>query len=288
MARSHGFGLLGLLALSFVIAPSGSAQASGQLCNNLAVTVFLGNGDVPTGGDDVIAGTPERDVINAGAGNDTICGLGENDSIFGGVGNDVIVGGAGHDILTGGLGDDLLLGGRGRDLLVAGPGDDVMRSGAGSDWCTDEGDTKGCEEVVAGAVGEGDAPVLQPPLDRYVVGSRYGLRLHPILGYERMHNGVDFRGLKGDKIRAMKAGVVTDAGKSGGFGKRVVIDHGEGWSSLSAHMWRIRVKEGQWVEVGDVIGRVGSTGLSTGPHLHLEVRLGSIRLDPLLFIDPPD
>ncbi len=273
--------LPGLLFLGTV--PAAAAQTG---CAGREITVFLEDGDVPTDGDDVIAGTSGRDVINAGAGDDVICGLGENDSIFGGSGNDTIIGGRGHDILTGGLGDDTLVGGRGRDLLVAGPGADIMRSGAGSDWCTDEGDIKGCEDVVPGAAGEGDAPTLASPVDRFEVGSRYGLRLHPILGYERMHNGVDFRGSKGDKIRATADGVVIAAGKSGGFGKRVVIDHGNGYSTLSAHMWRIRVAEGDNVAAGDVIGRVGSTGLSTGPHLHFEVSLGAIRLDPLLFLEP--
>ncbi len=278
-----------LLASLVLVSGTAAAQnADGPLCNGLAITVFLDQGDSPTDGDDVIVGTAQRDVINAGAGNDTVCGLGENDSIFGGSGNDTIVGGRGHDILTGGLGDDVLLGGRGRDLLVAGPGDDLMRPGAGSDWCTNEGETTGCEEVVSGATGEGEAPTLQSPLDRYVISSLYGLRLHPILGYERMHNGLDFRAEKGAKVRATKDGVVTAAGKSGGFGKRVTIDHGDGYSTLSAHLWRIRVKEGDKVSTGDVIGRVGSTGLSTGPHLHFEVSLGTIRLDPLLFLDPPD
>ena len=280
------FGLLVLSQLATTAVAAPPAAADGPRCNDLVITVFLSNGDTPTDGDDVIAGTPERDVIHAGAGDDTICGLGENDSIYGGTGNDVVIGGPGHDVLTGGLGDDILLGGRGRDLLVAGPGADIMRPGADGDWCTDEGDATGCEEVVPGAVGEGDAPVLISPLERFEISSRYGLRLHPILGFERMHNGLDLRGTKGDRIRAVKAGTVVATGKSGGFGKRVVVDHGDGFSTLSAHMWRIRVSEGDRVEVGDVIGRVGSTGLSTGPHLHFEVLLGNIRLDPLLFIDP--
>ena len=81
------------------------------------------------------------------------------------------------------------------------------------------------------------------------------------------------------------AGTVMASGKSGGFGKRVIIDHGDGWSTIYAHMSKLRVDEGEVVEAGQGIGKVGSTGLSTGPHLHFEVRIGAIRLDPQLFLD---
>jgi Ca2+-binding RTX toxin-like protein len=264
---------------------SASASSNAAVCKGEAVTIFIENGDVPSEGDDVILGTPGRDIINAGAGDDIICGLGDDDSIFGGDGDDTIVGGRGRDVLAGGLGDDTINGGRGEDLLIDGPGSDVLRGGRGFDWCTGGAESQGCESLVSGAIGEGLAPTLEQPLADLRVGSRYGMRFHPILGFERMHAGVDLRADKGDRILAAANGVVIATGKNGGHGKRVIIDHGGGYTTLSAHMWKIRVKEGDVVAAGDVIGRVGSTGLATGPHLHFEVLLGRIRLDPLLFLE---
>ncbi len=248
-------------------------------------TVVLANGDQPTEGDDVIVGTSGRDIINAGGGNDIVCGLGDDDSIFGGAGNDLLVGGPGRDIIAGSLGDDTLHGGRGRDLLIGGPGLDIIKAGRGGDWCTDEGDLAGCEDIVPGAVDEGLPPHIGAPVEVVSVGSLYGMRQHPILGTNRMHNGVDLRGETADKVLAAQGGTVVAAGRSGGYGKRLVIDHGNGYSTLYAHLRRIRVAEGDTVSAGDLVGRVGTTGLSTGPHLHFEVMVGAIRLDPLLFLD---
>lgn len=275
--------LVGLLLL-FGLSPA-SAHSEQAMCNGEVATVLVENGDTPTDGNDVIIGTPGRDIINAGPGDDTICGLGEDDSIFGGEGHDTIIGGRGRDILTGGTGDDTIRGGRGEDLLIDGPGADDLRGGRGFDWCTGGDEATGCESLVNGAADEGSAPVFQNPLANFEVGSRYGMRLHPILGYERMHAGVDLRADQGDRILAAAPGVVVAKGKNGGHGKRVVIDHGGGYTTLSAHMWKIRVAVGDIVDEGDVIGRVGSTGLATGPHLHFEVLLGRIRLDPLLFLE---
>ncbi len=271
-------GLLGLLPVD--------AAAQTSLCRGEVVTVDIGAGQLPTDGNDVILGTEEDDRINAGAGDDIVCGLGGDDSIFGGTGNDSIVGGKGRDILTGSLGDDFLRGGRGRDLLVAGPGADTLLGGGGKDWCTGRDDNPvGCEQLYDDAPGEGAAPEMSLPLKNIEVSSRYGPRLHPILDEVRMHNGIDLRAPQGTRIFAAAPGTVIASGKSGGFGKRVVIDHGDGWATLYAHMSKLRVEEGDVVEAGKGIGKVGSTGLSTGPHLHFEVRVGNIRLDPQLFLD---
>lgn len=113
------------------------------------------------------------------------------------------------------------------------------------------------------------------------VVSGFGMRLHPILRIRRMHNGVDIAARWGSPIRAAGPGNVVYTGWFGGFGKMVLIDHGSGVSTLYAHMSRILVRPGQRVASGEVIGRVGSTGLSTGPHLHFEIRVNGRPVDPL-------
>ncbi len=111
--------------------------------------------------------------------------------------------------------------------------------------------------------------------------SRYGMRRHPILGYRRMHSGVDYAASYGTPIYAVSDGVVSFAGRNGGHGKFVKIKHANGLGSGYAHMSRIAVSRGARVKGGQVIGYVGSTGLSTGPHLHFEVYRGSRKVDPL-------
>ena len=116
------------------------------------------------------------------------------------------------------------------------------------------------------------------------VGSGFGMRLHPILGYYRMHNGLDIGGSQGSPIWAASSGTVLSAGWQGGFGNAVIISHGNGVSSLYAHMSSISVSSGQTVSAGQTIGAVGSTGLSTGPHLHFEVHRGGTPVDPRPFL----
>ncbi len=115
------------------------------------------------------------------------------------------------------------------------------------------------------------------------ITSGFGMRMHPILHYRRMHTGVDMRASYGTPIKAAAAGMVVYAGWRGGYGKCVIIDHGSGIATLYAHMSRISVRRGQVVKAGQIIGRVGSTGLSTGPHLHFEVRKFGRPVDPLSF-----
>jgi murein DD-endopeptidase MepM/ murein hydrolase activator NlpD len=101
--------------------------------------------------------------------------------------------------------------------------------------------------------------------------SGFGMRFHPILGYSRFHQGTDFAAVYGTPIRAMTDGLVTFAGRHGGHGNFVRLAHAGGVGTGYAHMSRFAVSSGQRVVQGQVIGYVGSTGLSTGPHLHLEV-----------------
>ena len=116
------------------------------------------------------------------------------------------------------------------------------------------------------------------------VGSAFGPRLHPIYKRTRMHNGVDMGGSTGDPIFAAKAGKVIWAGPRGGYGNVVIIDHDEGMTTVYAHQSKILVSTGDKVDTGEVIGAVGSTGLSTGPHLHFEFRYYGEPRDPLLIL----
>jgi murein DD-endopeptidase MepM/ murein hydrolase activator NlpD len=112
------------------------------------------------------------------------------------------------------------------------------------------------------------------------VTSGFGPRLHPILGHYRMHTGWDMSAGSGDPISAAASGTVILAGPFGGYGNCVVVDHGGGVTTLYAHQTSVAVSYGARVSAGDVVGYVGSTGLSTGPHLHFEVRVGGNPVDP--------
>jgi murein DD-endopeptidase MepM/ murein hydrolase activator NlpD len=114
--------------------------------------------------------------------------------------------------------------------------------------------------------------------------SGFGWRLHPILGYRRFHAGLDFAGSYGSTIRAADSGTVIFAGWYGGYGKTVIINHGKGITTLYAHTSDIYVSEGQEVRRGEPIAAVGSTGLSTGPHLHFEVRSNGEPQDPARYL----
>ena len=141
--------------------------------------------------------------------------------------------------------------------------------------------------VTALLVGRGGTPppgVIAGLFSLPVIGavvSPFGYRVHPIYGTVRLHAGVDLDASYGDPIHAAANGVVAETGWMGGYGNAVIIDHGSGLATLYAHQSQIAVSEGQEVTRGEVIGYVGSTGLSTGPHLHFEVRVGGEPTDPL-------
>jgi len=124
---------------------------------------------------------------------------------------------------------------------------------------------------------------LWPSADSYYVTSLFGPRLHPILGYTRNHNGVDIGASYGTKIYASDGGIVVTSEESYSYGNYVMIAHGNGRYTLYAHMSQRLVKVDDVVSQGDVIGLVGSTGYSTGPHLHFEVYENDTRVDPLQF-----
>ncbi|MBA3924268.1 MAG: peptidoglycan DD-metalloendopeptidase family protein [Nostocaceae cyanobacterium] len=114
--------------------------------------------------------------------------------------------------------------------------------------------------------------------------SGFGWRMHPILGYRRFHAGLDFAAGYGTTIRAADSGTVIMAGWYGGYGKAVIIDHGKGITTLYGHTSELMISEGQTVQRGQAIAAVGSSGLSTGPHLHFEVRQNGTPVDPAGFL----
>lgn len=116
------------------------------------------------------------------------------------------------------------------------------------------------------------------------VSSGFGMRIHPITGQNRMHNGVDMNAAQGDPIRAARAGTVILAGVKGGYGNTIMVDHGGGMVTLYAHQSRLGASVGDRVAAGEVIGYIGSTGQSTGPHLHFEVRIDGNPVDPARYL----
>jgi murein DD-endopeptidase MepM/ murein hydrolase activator NlpD len=132
----------------------------------------------------------------------------------------------------------------------------------------------------AGLAGRRGLAAFLLPL-RGPVTSRFGLRAHPLFGRRHFHTGVDIAAPHGTPVRAAADGTVLYAGWYGGYGKLVVLDHGQGVSTLYGHLSQILVTAGQRVGRNHLIGRVGSTGYSTGPHLHFEVRRNGRPIDPI-------
>ena len=129
----------------------------------------------------------------------------------------------------------------------------------------------------------GTLPVRKP-LDGIDLMSGFGVRMDPFTGSPAMHTGLDLHGETGDPVRATADGTVTSAGWSGGYGRVVDIDHGNGLTTRYGHLSTIDVRVGQSVKAGQIIGKVGSTGRSTGPHLHYETRLRKEAVDPQKFL----
>jgi murein DD-endopeptidase MepM/ murein hydrolase activator NlpD len=118
------------------------------------------------------------------------------------------------------------------------------------------------------------------PVEGGVIASGYGRRRDPFHGETRFHKAIDIGAPMGAPIQNLAAGTVTMARANGGYGNVVMVDHGDGWKSLYAHCEELNVEEGQRVEAGELLGTVGSTGRSTGPHVHLEIRYQGNRVDP--------
>ena len=116
------------------------------------------------------------------------------------------------------------------------------------------------------------------------ITSGFGSRFHPVLGYSRFHAGTDFGAATGSPIQAAETGIVIFAGWCGGYGNAIILDHGGGIATLYGHASRLYASEGEAVKKGDAIAAIGSTGLSTGPHLHFEVRQNGEPVDPMNYL----
>jgi murein DD-endopeptidase MepM/ murein hydrolase activator NlpD len=127
-------------------------------------------------------------------------------------------------------------------------------------------------------------PYRKPVIGEVEFTSGFGIRTDPFLGRPAMHTGLDFRASAGDPVRATANGKVASSGWAGGYGRMVEIDHGNGLSTRYGHLSEINVKVGDIVRIGQVIGAVGSTGRSTGPHLHYETRIDGEAVDPQKFL----
>ncbi len=137
----------------------------------------------------------------------------------------------------------------------------------------------------SGTASLADVGTLASPLRNTAISSGFGPRVHPIFAEVRIHTGLDLNAPAGAPIFAAAAGRVVVASEQGGYGMAIAIDHGGGISTLYAHQSAFAVAVGTEVEVGELIGYIGSTGFSTGPHLHFELRLDGQPVDPLPFID---
>ncbi len=131
-------------------------------------------------------------------------------------------------------------------------------------------------------------PVRKPVTGDLDLTSPFGIRMDPFVHEAAMHTGLDFRGDIGEPIHATAAGTITVAGWSGGYGKMVEIDHGNGLATRYGHLSEIDVSVGDAVRIGQVIGKLGSTGRSTGPHLHYETRVNGEAVNPEKFLSAGD
>ena len=145
------------------------------------------------------------------------------------------------------------------------------------------------DEYLAKLAAQGNAPPSNAkwltPVSGYVLTSPFGMRKHPVLGINRMHNGIDMACAQGTPIYATRAGKVTTASyQAGGAGYYVSINHLDGFASIYMHMTHFVVSAGQTVSQGQLIGYVGSTGISTGPHLHFGISYAGSYVNPLAYI----
>lgn len=128
-------------------------------------------------------------------------------------------------------------------------------------------------------------PAIQPVSNKQLtrIASGFGMRIHPIYGIAKMHYGLDFTAPQGTPIYATGDGIIKEAGVGTGTGNHVIINHGYGYETEYMHLVRIKIRTGQRVKRGEIIGWVGSTGASTGPHVHYEVHINGSPVDPVYF-----
>lgn len=138
-------------------------------------------------------------------------------------------------------------------------------------------------QATAVALGKGEGTRFAWPA-RGPLSSPFGPRIHPIYQVPSFHSGIDLALPEGTAVHASAPGRVVTAGWEGGYGLLVVVSHGEGYTTYYAHLSRVLVSVGQFVEIGQPVGLSGNTGLSTGPHLHFEIRRDGVAVDPLQFL----
>ena len=129
-----------------------------------------------------------------------------------------------------------------------------------------------------------DIPIRKPVSGEIDMSSGFGMRMDPFLRSPAMHTGLDMRGDTGEPVRVTANGTVTIAGVNGGYGKMVEVEHSNGLATRYAHLSSIDVRVGQRVKIGQIIGKIGSTGRSTGPHLHYETRVDGDAVDPQKYL----
>jgi murein DD-endopeptidase MepM/ murein hydrolase activator NlpD len=124
--------------------------------------------------------------------------------------------------------------------------------------------------------------LMKTPVDGARISSGFGMRFHPVLGYSRMHKGVDFAVPTGTPVMAAGSGVIQFAGRQNGYGNLIVVNHGNGYATAYGHLSRFGrgMRVGSRVRQGQVIAFSGMTGMATGPHLHYEIRLNKVQLNP--------
>ena len=125
---------------------------------------------------------------------------------------------------------------------------------------------------------------LKPPMQYYYVSSPYGFRIHPKSKLKQMHHGIDMAGTWQEEVRAPADGYVSFSGRNGSFGKSIKIVHKHGVTTLYGHLHRLKVKKGDFVTEGDIIGKMGSTGRAVGAHLHYEIKVNKKSVNPYNFI----
>lgn len=128
-----------------------------------------------------------------------------------------------------------------------------------------------------------ESPYIDRPV-RARMTSRFGRRYHPLSGRSHVHAGIDFRGKTGTPVYSSSMGIVKSVRRKGAYGKTIIIDHGNSFTTLYGHLSGYAVKPGQWVNLGQTIGYIGRTGRATGPHLHFEVRCHNVPLNPTKYL----
>jgi murein DD-endopeptidase MepM/ murein hydrolase activator NlpD len=128
-------------------------------------------------------------------------------------------------------------------------------------------------------------PIRKPVSGEIDETSPFGVRMDPFVHEAAMHTGIDFRGDIGEPVHATAEGTVSVAGWDGGYGRMIEIDHGNGLATRYGHLSQIDVAVGDRIRIGQVIGLIGSTGRSTGPHLHYETRVNGEAVNPQKFLD---